>query len=179
MGNARRCGTVIIFICFAILALFQVKYLKAQEEETAIQGQNMTLSQGLPDLMVYSATFNPEPKEGDIVGKIIISIKNEGTGDSGENKLKLSCLIDKCEDESYSKLFSEAINATITVPPIKKDETMNIEWSPVSPIKWAKGRFTIAAEVDYENVIKEQNEVNNIKKTAISITSVSPATKAN
>lgn len=132
---------------------------------------------GLPDLVVKSVSFKPQPKQGTPIGSLRISIENKGTADAGPGMLKISCEVAGCDKNNDCQDVKDDINATIAVPPLKKGVAADLFWTPDSPSKWVAGNYLVSVEVDVEKKINEIDESNNVMPVMTYIGSFSPSTK--
>lgn len=128
-------------------------------------------SAGVPDLIIDSITFDPEPKEGNPVGIVRIHIRNAGTADSPENYMQVRCLVQECDQGKDCSDLSNSIKGIVRVPELEAGEAAEMEWVAPTLLKWVGGNYYIVAEIDSSNLVKESNETNNINKTMVFISS--------
>jgi len=128
----------------------------------------------LPDLIIKSVVFVPVPKENGPVDVIRIQVANQGQADASACVLSLSCVASKCDEGNYCDKLSKLIRGDIAVPALKKGENTNIEWKPSSSVIWVSGKYSLVAEIDKYNVVRESNEINNVAKCLVHITTFTP-----
>ena len=128
----------------------------------------------LPDLTVDSFACTPVPKEYGALESIRIRVSNKGNADAAACTLGLSCSVIKCYEGSKCEEVGRAIRADIAVPPLKKGEAKDLEWRPSSPVRWIPGKYSISADIDEYNAVRESDETNNTIKSMLYITSLSP-----
>lgn len=173
MNMRRVIATGIIF--FGITGFFfSGDVLAAQKASIGTQVEVPAAPESQPDLIVYSAVIEPEPKAGDSIGKVAITVANQGAADAGESRLELTCMAEQCAQDYACQMVAQALATELVVPPLKSGASVKLEVVPTQDIKWVKGEFILVAVVDYSDQVVESNEVNNILKSAISITTVSP-----
>lgn len=132
----------------------------------------------LPDLVVESVDFVPVPKEYGFLDAIKITVTNQGKADAAKCTLSLSCAVTKCNAGNDCEGVSSLVRGDMPVPAIKKGERISLEWTPASAIRWAPGKYSVAADIDKYNAVQEANEENNITKSAIWVKSLSPRVAA-
>ena len=143
-------GVIVLFICLVIVLA------KGAEPQTAGE---LNLSD--PDLMVSSIRFIPDPKAGGNIDLVKIVVMNRGEAGAGKCILGLSCEVIKCDEGNKCDAVSRSISADIPVPPLRQKETANLEWHPASPVQWIRGKYSVVADIDKYNAVKETNEGNN------------------
>ncbi|MFA4889708.1 MAG: CARDB domain-containing protein [Candidatus Omnitrophota bacterium] len=166
----RRFKAVVLVVMFLFLGLSVVTCAFAEEPRKDVALPETPM----PDLLVHSAIINPVPVLGENIGKVVIAISNRGKADSAETELRLNCMAENCEQPMDCNNISQSMNAVIPLKSLKTGEMAAVEWVPVAPVKWVSGEFTLVTVVDYENLIKENDEANNIRKESISMSSLKP-----
>ena len=126
----------------------------------------------MPDLEVKEINIIPEPKEGAVLNSVKILVLNEGTADAAANKMQISCMVAGCRPGGNCEAVSSKVRGIIDVPVIKKGTIAEITWVLPSSVKWVEGKYTILAEVDKYNAVKESDESDNIKRTLIHASSI-------
>jgi subtilase family serine protease len=128
----------------------------------------------LPDLVIKSVDLLPAPRENQPVNLIKIQVANQGDADASACVLGLSCVVAKCNEGDSCDRLSRLINGDIPVPALKKGEKVDLEWRPASNMIWVSGKYSLVAEIDKYNVVRESNELNNVAKCMIHVTTFSP-----
>lgn len=158
-----------VILAVLVVVLFYFNAAAAQSPEA---GSAQT--QPTADLMIESVDFVPPPQEGSTVDSVKICVMNQGKADAQSCVLSLRCNVTGCNEGDQCDQMSRLINGEVTVPAIKSNQKACVEWKPQAPVKWISGKYYLVAEIDKYNAVPEADEANNIKKTAIFVTSLSP-----
>ncbi len=159
-------GLALLFICFGMVS---AEGIESKTLETL----------PAPDLVIKSVNFVPIPKEGGSIDLVKISVMNQGGADAGRCVLALSCMAIRCDEGNKCDEISRSISAEILVPPLKRGESIDLEWHPASSIRWVGGKYSVSADIDKYSVVQESNEANNICKSLVYINSFSPRPSPN
>lgn len=145
----------------------------------------------LPDLICESITISPSnPLDGDVVGPIVVTIKNIGLSTAPPSRAAFTCLNGACfpikcvgctnvsEEVSYDP---RGWMIRFSVPSIRKGESFQFIFRavpdhkpgqhPDSPRKWASGVLKFIVGVDSQGIVNEggAGEANNRKELLITI----------
>ncbi|MBM3245227.1 MAG: hypothetical protein FJZ15_05485 [Candidatus Omnitrophica bacterium] len=157
-------SVLFIIVVAAVVLLTGANIIFAQGPETKV----------LPDLTVNSIVFSPQPKAGELIGTITITISNIGKNDAGENILNFECVASDCEKDSDCQAISDALTGTLAVPSIKKNEILELTWVRAKEVRWVTGNYLVAAIIDGEGKIEESDETNNKKQEVVFLKQFSP-----
>ncbi len=161
MGDGDMEGNMQKKLIALVLAVFTAGALAMAEEPLA-------------DLIVTSVDFQPLPREGGYIDSIKISVANRGKAPADKCVLNLGCSATKCSSADSCSELSRLISADIPVPSLKSGESVVLEWSPASVLKWPAGKYSVVAAIDKYNAVRESNETNNTAQSAVYIKALSP-----
>jgi len=149
----------------------------------------------LPDLICESITISPQnPREGDIVGPIVVTIKNKGLSTAPPSTAAFVCLHEACFPTECvgCKITHEMIidqangwEKRFSVPSIRAGESVQFTFRPVpdhqpgqhpdSPRrKWVPGGLLFRFWVDIDKSVNEggEGEANNYKELRVIVPKV-------